>query len=187
MSQMPDKPDKPDQIRQAHAGLIHRIVIACHDRSQVPDLEDVLDQAEANGWSELVVALRRILDGQRDDTVLLGLDEEDRVVAQAVLQGLQDPATLPDPNAGADPAMAASGIASIIHAAARAQTEALQWMAQMAEQMHQAGGDMTRLAAAIRPLVNGERDPAVLSRGMDSQGRQLVDGILEELARLEQQ
>lgn len=180
-------PDKHDQIRQAHAGLIHRIVLACHDRGQVPDLEDVLAQAEANGWSELVGALRRILDGQRDEAVLLGLDEEDRVVGEAVLQGLQDPSALPDPHAGADPAMAASGIASIIHGAARGQTEALQWVAQMAEQMHQAGGDMTRLAAAIRPLVNGERDPDVLARGMDQQGRRLVEGILQELARLEKQ
>jgi len=180
-------PDKHHQIRQAHAGLIHRIVLACHDRSQVPDLEDVLAQAEANGWSDLVQALRRILDGQREEGVLLGLDEEDRVVGEAVLQGLQDPSSLPDPQAGADPAMAAGGIASIIHGAARGQTEALQWVAQMAEQMHQAGGDMTRLAAAIRPLVNGERDPDVLARGMDQQGRRLVEGILQELARLEQQ
>jgi hypothetical protein len=180
-------PDKHDQIRQAHAGLIHRIVLACHDRDQVPDLEDVLGQAEANGWSELVRALRRILDGERDEGVLLGLDEEDRVVSEAVLQGLQDPSSLPDPQAGADPAMAASGIASIIHGAARGQTEALQWVAQMAEQMHQAGGDMTRLAGAIRPLVNGERDPDILARGMDHQGRRLVEGILQELARLEQQ
>ncbi|HKL77746.1 MAG TPA: hypothetical protein VJ985_05185 [Gammaproteobacteria bacterium] len=180
-------PDKPEQVRQAHAGLIHRIVIACHDRSQVPDLEQVLEQAESNGWTTLVAALRRILAGQRDPGVLHGLDEEDRVVAEAVLNGLQDPTTLPDPNAGADPAMAAGGIASIIHAAARGETEALQWAAQMAEQMQQAGGDMARLAGVIRPLVNGERDPAALTRGMGQQGQRLVDGILEELARLDQQ
>lgn len=183
---MAQLPEKDQQIVQAHAGLIHRVVLACHDRGQVPDLEDVLEQAEGNGWGELVAAVRRILDGRRDPGVLQDLDEEDRVVAEAILRGLQDPSTLPDPEAGADPAMAAPGIASIVHAAAHGQTEALQWAAQMADQMQQAGGEMAQLAAIIRPLINGERDPGTLTRDMGEEGRKLVDGILQELARLEQ-
>jgi hypothetical protein len=183
---MAQLPDKEQQITQAHAGLILRVVQACHDRSQVPDLDEVLEQAEANGWVQLVVAIRGILNGQRDERVLQGLDDEDRVVARAILEGLQDPATLPDPQAGADPGMAAPGIASIVHAAANGQTEALQWAAQIAEQMHNAGGEMAQIAAIIRPLVNGERDRQTLIRGMGEQGQQLVDAILEELAKLEQ-
>jgi hypothetical protein len=183
---MANLPDKEQQIVQAHAGLIHRVVLACHDRSQVPDLEEVLEEAEGNGWVQLVLAIRHILDGRRDESVLQGLDDEDRVVAEAILRGLQDPTTLPDPEAGADPSMAAPGIASIVHAAAHGQTEALQWAGQMAEQMQRAGGEMAQLAAIIRPLVNGERDRQTLVRNMGEQGRALVDGILEELARLEQ-
>ncbi|HKJ70861.1 MAG TPA: hypothetical protein VKA55_03840 [Gammaproteobacteria bacterium] len=182
---MAQLPPKDQQIVQAHAGLIHRVVRACHDRSQVPDLDEVLAQAESNGWDALVAAVRRILDGRRDETVLNGLDEEDRVVAEAILRGLQDPATLPDPEAGADPSLAAPGIASVVHAAAHGQTEALQWAAQMADQMQQAGGEMAQLAAVIRPLINGERDRRVLTQGMGEEGAKLVDGILEELGRLE--
>lgn len=183
---MAQLPDRDQQIVDAHAGLIHRVVLASHDRSQVPDLEEVLDQAEANGWVQLVVAIRRILDGWRDERVMQGLDDEDRVVAEAILRGIQDPASLPDPQGGADPSMAAPGIASIVHAAGTGQTEALQWAAQMAEQMHQAGGEMAQIAAILRPLINGERDHGTLTRGMGEQGQKLVDGILEELARLEE-
>ncbi|KPV39179.1 hypothetical protein AN478_12950 [Thiohalorhabdus denitrificans] len=184
---MASLPERDEQIVHAHAGLIHRVVLASHDRGQVPDLEEVLDQAENNGWVQLVVAVRRILAGARGEDLMHGLDDEDRVVVDAILRGIQDPSTLPDPQAGADPAMAASGLASIIHAAGTGQSEALQWAAQMAEQMYQAGGDMTRLSAIIRPMINGERDRGRLTRGMGEQGRQLVDGILEELAKLEEQ
>ncbi|MFB6259796.1 MAG: hypothetical protein ABEJ96_08620 [Thiohalorhabdaceae bacterium] len=183
---MAQLPDRDKQIVDAHAGLIHRVVRACYDPSQVPDLDEVLEQAEGNGWVQLVIAIRHILDGWRDERVMLGLDDEDRVVAEAILRGIQDPATLPDPQAGADPSMAAPGIASIVHAAGSGQTQALQWAAQMAEQMHQAGGEMAQIAAVIRPLINGERDRGTLTRGMGDQGQQLVDGILEELAQLEQ-
>ena len=184
---MTQLPARDEQIVRAHTGLIRRIVTASQAPERVPDLEEVLDQAEKNGWVQLVVAIRRILDGARGEDLMHGLDDEDQVVVRAILQGIQNPSSLPDPGAGADPALAAGGLASIIHAAARGQTEALQWAAQMAEQMRQAGGDMARLSAAVRPLINGERDRTVLTRGMGEQGRQLVDGILEELAKLEEQ
>lgn len=183
---MADQTDRTQQIRQAHAGLIHRVVAGCHDRSQVPDLDSALEQARTNGWTDLVAAIERILAGERGEGVLAGLDEEDTVIIRTILQGIQDPGTLPDPEAGPDPAQAAPGLASVIHAAARGQEDALHWAAQMAAQMQQAGGDMARLAAVVRPMINGERDPAVLAEGMDESGRRLVDGILAELERLEQ-
>ena len=60
---MPSLPEKNEQIVQAHAGLIHRVVMACQNRSIVPDLEDILKQAADNGWTELVAALRNLLAG----------------------------------------------------------------------------------------------------------------------------
>jgi hypothetical protein len=54
----------------------------------------------------------------------------------------------------------------------------------MAEQMSQVGGDMARLAALIRPLINGERDPEKLCRGMSASAQKLVLLILEELGKL---
>ena len=53
----------------------------------------------------------------------------------------------------------------------------------MAEQMSGAGGDMARLAAIMRRLVNGERDADLLTRGMEAQGKGLVMSILKELEK----
>jgi methionyl-tRNA formyltransferase len=55
----------------------------------------------------------------------------------------------------------------------------------MAEQMSKVGGDMGRVAAVIRPLINGERDPDKLCDRLDTRGRQLVLQILDELGKLD--
>lgn len=180
-------PEKSQQIIQAHAGLIHRVVIACHNRSQVPDLEQVLQIASDNGWAELVKSIRRVLNGRRDAGVFVGLDEDDQVVVEAILRGIQDPNSLPDLNAKPDPTLAAPGLASMIFEAGRGNTQALQVLGGMAQQMSAAGGDMARLAAIMRPLVNGERDPDRLCKGMSSAGETLVLSILRELGRLQPQ
>jgi hypothetical protein len=44
---------------------------------------------------------------------------------------------------------------------------------------------MARLAGVIRPLIQGERDPDRLTRGMDGQGERLVLAVLAELGKLE--
>ena len=180
-------PPRDQQIIRAHGGLIRGVVNACHDRSQVPALEQILQASLANGWQALVAAARQIIAGRRDPGLLKSLDEEDRVVVEAILRGLQDPATLPDPGAAGDPAAAAPGLAAMIHAAGSGDSQALQLIAGVAEQMSRVGGDMSRLAAIIRPLVNGERDPELLCSDMGAQGRGLVLSILEELGRLRPQ
>lgn len=177
-------PNKNQQIIQAHAGLIHAVVAACHNRERSVELEPLLDAAMANGWSALVAAIRRVLSGARDTQILTGLDEEDRVIAEAILRGLQNPATLPDPQARPDPSTAAPGLAGMIHAASSGDVNALQLLGDMATQMLHAGGDMARLSGILRRLVNGERDPDLLCRGMSPRGAQLVVSLIEELARL---
>ena len=102
-------PDKTRQIIQAHAGLIHAVVAAAQNRERLPELEALLDAALANGWGTLVAVIRRILGGTRDVQILTRLDEEDRVIAEAILRGLQDPGSLPDPHARPDPALAVPG------------------------------------------------------------------------------
>jgi hypothetical protein len=182
---MANLPEKTEQIRQAHAGLIHRVVIACQNPGQVPDLEAILKQAEDNGWLDLVSAIRQILKGRRDAALLKPLDEEDRVIAESILRGLQDPNTLPDLNAQPDPAQAAPALAAMIHAVGRGDVAALQMLAAMAQQMLQSGGDMARLSGVMNPLVKGEREPEKLIKGMGPQGEKLVLDILAELKRLE--
>lgn len=178
-------PAKEQQIIEAHTGLIHRVVIGCQDRQKVPDLDDILKQAEQNGWLQLVAVIRKILAGARDTTLLNGLDDEDRVIIQSILHGLQNPDTLPDLGAGVNGAMAAPGIAAMVNGARRGNLETLQLLGAMAQQMLQAGGDMARLAAILRPLVQGERDADKLTAGMGGEAQKLVVAILDELARLD--
>lgn len=182
---MPTLPDKQLQIVLAHAGLIHAVVEACGQRERHGDLEPMLATAANHGWVSLVAAIRRILQGERDTRLLSGLDEEDRIIIETILRGLQNPATLPDRGSKPDPSLAAPGLAGILHAAATGDAAALQMLGHMAEQMLHAGGDLARLSAILRRVVNGERDADALSRGMTPGGTQLVISILEELGKLQ--
>ncbi|MDA8381572.1 MAG: hypothetical protein M0037_00600 [Betaproteobacteria bacterium] len=175
---------KEQQIVQFHAALIHRVVMVCLNRARLPQLEPMLALVTENGWANLAAAIRQIANGQRDVRALGTLDEEDRAIVGAILRGLQDPTTLPDPEAKPEASAAAPGLAGMIDAAARGDANALHMLAQMAEQMVRAGGDMARLGGLMRQLVNGERDADKLTRGMGGQGRELVYAILTELGRL---
>lgn len=176
--------DRKQQIIQSHAGVIVQVVQSIANPELMPQTEELLQLSEKNGWGELVKIIRRIIKGERDEKLLLGLDEEDSTIAAAILVGIQNPATLPDPNKPADASMAAPGLAHMIHQAASGNVEALEIISNMAEQMTQAGGDMRNLGGIVRKMINGERNATTLSRGMGVQGRQLVDSILEELHKL---
>lgn len=177
-------PDAAEQILRAHAPFIHGVVQACLNPALRQQLMPMLEAAEAQGWGRLVAAIRAILAGRRERSVLLGLDDEDRVIAEAILAGIDDPANLPPLQAQGDPATAAPGLAAMISAAARGDVRALSALANMAEQMVRVGGDMGRLGGIMRRLVDGERDADLLCRGMGPLGRGLVLDILDELGRL---
>ena len=180
---MADLPDAVEQVPTMHAPFIHAVVNALRDRSQLPQLMQTLNAAEAQGWPQLVGALRQIIDGKRDASIKLGLDEEDRIVIDAVLRGLDNPATLPDIQQKVSGAAAAPGLAAMIAAAQRGDAQALKVLADMAEQMLRAGGDMARLGGNMRRLINGERDADQLCKGMGPMGRQLMLGILDALGK----
>ena len=176
--------DQKQQIAQFHAALIHNVVMACNNRELLPQLEPMLDMTAQNGWSILVVAIRHVINGKRNASALLGLDDEDSTIIESILRGIQDPSTLPDPNAKPDASLAAPGLASMIDAAGRGNPEALHMLANMAEQMVRAGGDMAKLGGMMRKLVGGERDADKLTKGMSVQGKELVYSILTELGKL---
>ncbi|MCG8032087.1 MAG: hypothetical protein JAY75_08000 [Candidatus Thiodiazotropha taylori] len=178
--------DKRAQILAVHAAFINQVVTTGSHPDGKDEFEQLMALAIENGWSELVAAIRKIFDqGRRDIELLNSLDEEDQVIIEMILLGLQDPSTLPDPNVKPDPAMAAPGLASMIHAAGSGNTQALQIIAEMADQMCKVDGPMARLAAVIRPLINGERDPDLLCKRLDSKTEAIVLSILEELKQLE--
>jgi hypothetical protein len=179
------QPDLQEQILQSHAGLIHRVVMHCNNPGSVPDIEQVLQMATDNEWTSLVAAIRKIMSGNRDESMLNELDGEDRVIIASILRGLQDPGTLPDLQADTDSTMAAPGLASLIHASRKGNAHALQIIGSMASQMLSAGGDMSILAGRIRPLVEGERDADKLTEKLGNKGQKLMLEIIEELLKLE--
>ena len=179
------QPDKQEQILQSHAGLIHRVVMHCNNPGSVPDMEQVLQMAADNDWTTLVTTIRDIMSGNRDESMLALLDEEDRIIVESILRGLQDPSTLPSLETDIDSSMAAPGIAGLIHASRNGNAQALQIIGGMATQMLEAGGDMSILAGRIRPLVEGERDADKLTEKMGDKGQKLMLEIIEELLKLE--
>lgn len=184
---MPDFPDRHEQIRRVHAAFIRQVVETCQSAERRQQFSALMEQATQQGWTDLVAAIQRIAGGERGQDLFAGLDEEDQIIADAILRGLQDPSSLPDPAQGQDPTLAAPGLAHMIHAAGTGNAQALMLVGNMAEQMSGVGGAMARLAAVIRPMINGERDPDRLTRGMDQRARQLVLDMLDELARLDRQ
>ena len=171
------------QIVQFHAALIHNVVMACLNRELLPQLEPILQTSAQSGWGTLVAAIRQVINGKRDVSVLLGLDEEDGAIVEAILCGIQDPSSLPDPDAKPDPGLAAPGLATMINAASRGNPQALHMLANMAEQMVRAGGDMAKLGGVMKKLVDGERDADKLAKGMNAKGQELVYSILAELGK----
>ena len=178
-------PEKDQQIIDAHMGLIHRVVIACKKADAVPDLEEILKQAEQNDWAKLVATIRKILAGNRSEALLNNLDEEDKLIITSILHGLQNPDTLPDLTKTIDGGMAAPGIAAMVHGARSGNLETLQLLGGMAQQMLQAGGDMARISGILRPLVEGERDVDKLTAGMGQEGEKLVLQIIKELDKVD--
>lgn len=184
---MAQPPSAVDQVLRVHAAFIHSVVNALRDRSQLPALMKELDAAEQAGWARLVGAVRHVVNGRRDPSIKLGLDEEDIILLDAIQRGFDNPATLPPLNAQPDGSSAAPGLAALIDASARGDAQAMAVLANMAEQMMKAGGDMALLGGRMRRLLNGERDTDQLIEGMGPLGRELLISLLEELAKLRPQ
>ena len=178
-------PDKKEQITNFHAPLIVNVVNSISDTSMRPAIEQILKASEEQGWGNLVAAIRKILKGQRDSSILKGLDEEDQVIVDAILRGIQDPSTLPNPNQEADPIMAAPMLAQLIHDASKGDTNALSMLGQMAEAMSTTRGDLAKFSTLIKPMVDGERDVDKLCSKIGPQGESLVISILNELGKLD--
>lgn len=184
---MANIPSHEEQIRQSHAILIHQVVHACQNETAKQQLKPMLEMATQQNWHELVAAINKIVAGLRSENLLTGLDDEDKIIIKSILMGLQNPATLPDAQQQADPTMAAPGLASMINAACRGDVQALQAASFMAEQMTATQGDMRQLGGMMKRLLDGERDPDVLTKKMTANGKQLMMQLLDELNKLSDQ
>jgi hypothetical protein len=176
-------PEKAQQVLQMHASLVHAVVQTVQNADLRPHLDKVLKQSAENGWNQLVNAIYKILDGHRDASLLNGLDEEDGIIVDSILRGLQDPSTLPQPEQTGDATQAAPMLARLIDEARRGDHNALSMLGTMAEQMSQAGGDMASLSAVIKNMIDGERNIDKLCSRMGPQGESLVTAVIEELGK----
>lgn len=172
------------QIAQFHATLVCSVVAASNDQSLLPQLEPTLGMLAKKGWATLVSAIRAVINGKRDASVLLGLDDEDRAIIETILCGIQDSSTLPDPDVRPAASAAAPALANMVDAAARGNPAAKHALANIVDQMIRTGGDMARLGSILRKVVSGERSADKLANGMTAQGRELVYAILSELGQL---
>lgn len=178
--------EKREQIRQMHGPFIHAMVKACQNEQERLAFEPQIRVLQQQGWDKLALVAQRLLNGERSETILHGLDDEDVIIVSSILDGIRNPNTLPDLNSQANASDAAPGLASIIHAAGSGDAGALNALSVMAEQMSQTGGAMAEIAGAMKKLVDGERDFDVLSKKMRGDSKDLLTGILNELGKLTQ-
>ncbi len=178
-------PEKTEQIIQTHASLVLAVVQTIHNPEFKPQLDQVLQQSAQNGWQSLVDVVHKILNGSREQALLNGLDDEDAVIVDSILRGLQDPATLPEVQQSGDATKAAPMLARLIDEARRGDPNSLSMLGTMAEQMSKAGGDMANLSAVIKSMIDGERNIDMLCSRMGVQGESLITQIVNELAKLD--
>jgi hypothetical protein len=85
--------------------LIASVAAAATNPDLRPALDEALEARIQRGWHQLVAALRRVLEGERDEDALCGgLDREDAFIVGAMLRGIADPATLEEDSSPGEPA-----------------------------------------------------------------------------------
>lgn len=78
-----------------HLPLIIGILEALKEPGEVEAFDSVLSSMEEHGWTQLAVAIRKLLSGERDADVLCGpLDIEDFMIIESILRALEDPSSL---------------------------------------------------------------------------------------------
>jgi hypothetical protein len=77
---------------EPHLPLVAAVIAATAQPQLRSQLDSVLEQMRHNGWDNLVGAVRRILEGERNaDALAAGLDDEDSLIIHAILTGLNNP------------------------------------------------------------------------------------------------
>lgn len=171
-----------------HAPLIDATVAAVVDPSRRLALDQVMAGTAERGWTELVEALRRILDGERDEDALCDpLDREDSEIVGAVLRGIADPESLkviPSAEPAGEDAQAAD-LAQRLEkhlplvravVAAVGEPELRPQLDPGLQQMEQHGWG--NLVARVRRILDGERGADALLGGLDEENTLIIGTIL---------
>jgi tetratricopeptide (TPR) repeat protein len=165
------------------------LVAAVHgDQDAAAAVDKTLTRAAGSqDWADLAAALRRILDGDRDpDTLLTGLDPIDTAILTRALDAvtgrltLQPPQPAETPNP--DPATREPWPALIaaVVAAANGDHTAAAGINPIVDDL--AGRDeWAALAAALRHIIAGQRDPHTLQTGLDPTDTAITTAVLTQL------
>ncbi len=185
MSEMNHNSKQVEELLKLHSALLHDVVDAIHDKSKQAPLLDMLNEAQNNGWQKLCEAIRSILEGQRDDSVLDNLDEEDAILIQAILIGIDNPETLPENDLQKQRDEAALGLATTIAAACQGDQRAMELVAHMDQTFQDNPQEIGTIGNAVRKMINGERSSVSLLEGLDPTNAELVEQVLEQLKIVE--
>jgi tetratricopeptide (TPR) repeat protein len=168
------------------AGAVAGVV---RDGAAPPELEAILADREATGWTKLVAALRRVLAGERDLFVLLAdLDNEDAMIVDTALRGIADPLALSEQLIRINGPAATIRVRAILdqHAVliravvtACADPDGPARLAEHLSRMEAHG--WTALVGAIRRVLAGERDAAALTESLDVEDSFIVGAVLTGL------
>ena len=174
-----------EEILQDHTQLIHSVVMYCNQPDSAPQLAEMLQLAEKNDWGKLVEAIKSIMSGNRDRSLLQDLDEEESIIIESIFNGIADPNTMPTVPVDLNSDMAAPGIASLIHASMQEGTDSLNIINSLNSQMSDSGGEPAIIAEHIQAMIEGERDLGKLTAELSEPGQKLMLGIFAELTMLE--
>ncbi|MDG6105003.1 AAA family ATPase [Dactylosporangium aurantiacum] len=158
------------------------------DQDAARALDEVLTEiAGSQDWADLAAVLRRILDGDRDpDTLLTGLDPIDTAIVTRALDAVTGRITLqPGPTPNTDPATQEPwpAIIAAVAAAADGDHAAAADVNPLLDDL--AGRDeWAALAAILRRIIAGERDPDALQAGLDPTDTAIAAAVLAQLANL---
>ncbi|MEU0557437.1 CHAT domain-containing protein [Dactylosporangium sp. NPDC006015] len=165
------------------------LVAAVHgDQDAAAALDELLTRTAANrDWAVLAAVLRRILNGDRDpDTLLTGLDPIDTAIVTRALDAVTGRITLQPPQPAETPnndptiqepwpAIIAAVVAAANgdHTAAADLDPVLDDLASREE--------WAALAAALRHIIAGQRDPNTLQTGLDPTDTAITTAVLTRL------
>ncbi len=171
-----DDDEAPDQTRQ----LVNIFAGAADDPEMQKEMESIFAEIIEQGGEGLVLAVRRIWTGERDEAALIeGLNERDEEIVQMVLAELKSYDE--EMSEEFDVADASKYLREMVKAFVNAtkHPEIRQELEPVMEE--RAGADMKGLPGAVRRIWAGERDEAALTKGLEEFEQYVVQQVLAKL------
>ena len=180
-------PDVSSQVAAAHLDFIEPISAALPasdaDNARRDAAAFMIAHYRDNGWDRLCDAAEARLEGRPVDPT--GLDDEDRMILEAIERAANDPAWL-ERVVGEAEAQAAEQLAALILAATWGENEALAALDEMRDTA-QAAGLRDSTAHAFIAMVEGERQLDRLLASHPNAQDGLIEATLAALSRRERE